>query len=241
MDGFRLVFTALGERMVTEIADGLDVRGAKRQVIHFPAVRTDPPADEPLGDLLGREFEMDGGIEWGCFGREQQVERLGLSNGAGEAVEHEATAALQAVAPLLQQSQRDAVGDIFAAQGAGLRLSEGGAGRRGTAVVGATEFAGRKGAGAEHGFEESGLGAFAGARRAEQNEAPRTLHTGRRLAAENVSTLKPRGGVAHSGHGPILTAGDVACVVNLAEDCAGFARCDAGRSCASLRKTCDAG
>ena len=145
------------------------------------AVLAHPPTGDAVEDDLRRYFEAQHGVE--RVVGEDGLELLGLRQGAGEAVEHEAAVEEVAREPLVDHLDDGRVGDELAGIHVALRFEAGG---RSLGRGGAKQLPGGEVLDAVVIGEARGLRAFAGALLAEKYEAgpegsheirPRTLRS----------------------------------------------------------------
>lgn len=214
------VVAALHERAAAAVAETIDERTVERHMIGDTTVRAVTAAGEAFNDVGGRKFVVDGGVEGALLGGEEFVEGGGLGDGARKTVEHEAPGAAETMSALADEREDGVVVDESAAMHA--RVGGGGGGVVGEEAEtgGAEEFAGGERAGAERGFEQFGLRAFADTGRADEHQSPRVRHGGGRLTARGVGAENPRVAIACWGHDGRLAAGSGAVLPHLVEGCA---------------------
>jgi len=170
-NGFAIIFPG-NEGRVVEIADASHARRLEQQVVDMQtggalAARGDAPQN---GGRRNSEVNGDGGTE--LVPGERAIEKFGLGQGAGIAVQQEAGRAVGCADALGDETVDDVIADETAARddGAG-EFAE----RRTGFALGTEKLAGRDGRDREAAGDELSLRTFATAGRAEQQNDHKVL------------------------------------------------------------------
>src|SRR3989338_1561466 len=161
-DGVRGLVRAVGDGGAGGVAPAGALRGSGPGVVDGVASRAGEAAAQALEELVLRDREVDHEVD-----AREGCQSFGLRERAGEAVEDEALAAIVPGDALLEDAEREVVGDQVARVDEGLHLA---AERAPRGHGGAEEVARADGRDAESCGEPRGLRALARALRAEEDE-----------------------------------------------------------------------
>mmetsp|Transcript_4825 Transcript_4825/g.10299 ORF Transcript_4825/g.10299 Transcript_4825/m.10299 type:complete len:265 (+) Transcript_4825:131-925(+) len=165
-DDVDVVIATLHERLAGDIVDASHLRRVELGVVAAATGLVDPtPADALLHNLVV-DLELHDLVQLGTLLLQHLVQHLGLSHGAGEAIQHEAVAAVGLVDRLAHQAHNNFVVHHLA----GVHLSLGTLAQlRASSNGGAQHVTGGQVAHAVLLLDERRLGALAAARRADKD------------------------------------------------------------------------
>ncbi len=170
LDGFATVVLSAEERGAATIADAIVYGRLIVDVEDGFAFAAGSPAAEARNDFVVGKFVIDDSVERKIFAAKKFIERFGLGQRAGEAVEEEAALAAETTGTFANHFPDGGVGDESATAH---EVERGSHGRRRRAIAArrgrAENVAGGEMAGAEALVEKLGLGAFADAGSAEED------------------------------------------------------------------------
>ena len=172
LDGFGTIVFAAEERGTAVIADAFALGRLTGDMEDGFALGAGATSAKTRNNFWDRKVVVDDRVEWEMFLFEKIVESFGLREGAGEAVEQEATVAMKAASAFADQVPNRGVWNECATTHEGERFGHGRRWRAIGAGCGAENVAGGEMASTEFFVEELRLRTFADAGSAEKNDTP---------------------------------------------------------------------